>query len=102
MTNKFKRDLKKIIKRGHDINELKEVMLKLEKEEVPLPEKYRDHSLVGNKTGHRECHINPDWLLVYYYHDECDDTYIDEKGKEQKYNGIIVFVSTGTHSDLKF
>jgi len=101
MTTKFKRDWKKIIKRGHNINELIEIMRKLEKEEVPLPEKYRDHSLTGNKAGYRECHINPDWLLIYYYHDECNDTYIDENGEEKNYNGGIVFISTGTHSDLK-
>ena len=51
----------------------------------PLEEKYRDHVLVGQYTGHRECHILPDWLLIYYVNNE---------------SLILTAVRTGTHSDL--
>ena len=51
----------------------------------PLEEKYRDHGLVGKYAGHRECHIFPDWLLIYY---------VDNKSL------ILIAVRTGTHSDL--
>ena len=50
-----------------------------------LPEKYRDHSLSGNWTGHRECHIQPDWLMVYYFEDDIL---------------VLTLARTGTHSDL--
>lgn len=50
-----------------------------------LPEKYHDHSLSGNWIGHRECHIQPDWLLVYYFEDDVL---------------VLTLARTGTHSDL--
>ena len=80
----FKKDYKRIVKRGYDIRLLEEVISILANQE-PLPEKFRDHSLLGKYTGCRECHITPDWLLIY----EID-------GDEL----IIYLTRTGSHSDL--
>lgn len=83
-TKKFNRDLKKIQKRGYDLNLIKSVILKIANGEK-LPEKYRDHILLGNYKGCRECHITPDWLLIYELLD-------DE---------LILYLTTeGIHSDL--
>ena len=78
----FQKDLKRVIKQGKDINKLKKVVYILA-DGKPLPEKYRDHKLTDNKyfKDCRECHIEPDWLLVYkYYEDklEVEDTNCDE------------------------
>ncbi len=81
-TTRFKKDLKVAEKRNLDMELLKDVIRKLCYEE-PLPEKNKDHNLGGDWSGSRECHIMPDWLLIY-----------------QVGNGIIVFERTGTHSDL--
>lgn len=81
-TTKFKKDLKTVEKRNLDIDLLKEIIKKLCLEE-PLPAKNKDHNLSGDWSGCRECHIAPDWLLIY-----------------QIGNGLIVFERTGTHSDL--
>lgn len=81
-TSKFKKDLKTVEKRNLDIELLKDVIRKLCLNEQ-LPQKNKDHSLSGDWTPCRECHIAPDWLLIY-----------------QIGNGIIVFERTGTHSDL--
>ena len=81
-TNRFKKDLKVIEKRNLDIELLKDIIRKLCLEER-LPAKNKDHNLSGDWSGCRECHISPDWLLIY-----------------QIGNGIIVFERTGTHSDL--
>lgn len=83
-TPSFKRDYKKIQKRGYDLTLLKEV-LQLLADEKPLPEKYREHQLKGNYKGYMECHILPDWLLIY---------------KIEKDIMIISLARTGTHSDL--
>ena len=64
MTGQFKRDLKRIQKRGLELELLKNV-IRLLLEEQTLDEKYRDHALTGNYRGFRECHIQPDWLLIY-------------------------------------
>lgn len=83
-TNKFKKDLKLAIKRGYNINLLNDIVEKLVKGEK-LPDKNKDHSLIGNYLGCRECHITPDWLLIY---EICD-------------NQLILYLTrTGTHSDL--
>ncbi|MDR3120365.1 MAG: type II toxin-antitoxin system YafQ family toxin [Clostridiales bacterium] len=82
-TNKFQSDLSLMQKRGRDIKKLKAVIEKLVNEDVPLPAKNRDHKLIGDYADNRECHIEPDWLLVYYYADS-----------------VIVFARTGTHSDI--
>ncbi|MDF2565556.1 MAG: addiction module toxin component, YafQ family/addiction module toxin, RelE/StbE family [Massilibacillus sp.] len=81
-TNKFKKDLKIVQSRNWDIEMLKDVIRSL-CEEQPLPQKNKEHFLSGNWSGYKECHIQPDWLLIY-----------------QIGNGIIVFDRTGTHSDL--
>lgn len=81
-TNQFRKDFKLCIKRGYNMQLLKEIMLALENGEE-LIEKNRDHCLFGNYIGYRECHIQPDWLLIYQIHSD-----------------VIVFDRTGTHSDL--
>lgn len=83
-TTKFQKDLKRVQKRGYDISLLTEVIKILAAGE-DLPEKNRDHSLGGNYAGCRECHITPDWLLVYEISDE---------------QLILYLTRTGTHSDL--
>ena len=80
----FKRDYKRIVKRGYDTRLLEEVIEMLA-EQKPLPEKFRDHDLTGNCKGCRECHILPDWLLVYEVNN-------DEL--------ILYLIRTGSHSDL--
>jgi len=64
LSTQFKKDLKKISKQGKDKSKLDDVIHTLQKEEL-LPKKYRDHELIGNWKGYRECHIAPDWLLIY-------------------------------------
>jgi len=83
-TSRFKKDYKAIKKRGYNTALLEDVfeMLKVQQ---PLPPKYLDHDLQGNYTGHRECHITSDWLLIYKI-----------KDKEL----ILELTRTGTHSDL--
>lgn len=83
-TSKFQKDLKRVQKRGYDINLLKEIIVKLSNGE-PLPSKNRDHNLSGNYSNCRECHITPDWLLIY------------EVYEEELY---LYLTRTGTHSDL--
>ena len=83
-TTQFKKDLKQIRKRGLDLNSLKFILDTLQKQEA-LPLKYRDHALVGDYRGFRECHIEPDWLLIY--------TISNEKL-------ILTAARTGSHSDL--
>lgn len=80
----FKRDYKKIKKRGYDISKL-EYVLNLLVNGEELPEKYQDHYLNGEYAGCRECHITPDWLLIYEVNDD----------------SLVLFLTrTGTHSDL--
>lgn len=80
-TNQFRKDFKLCIKRGYNMQLLKEIMLALENGEE-LIEKNRDHCLFGNYISYRECHIKSDWLLIYQIHSD-----------------VIVFDRTGTHSD---
>lgn len=80
----FKKDYKRIVKRGYDVRQL-EAVIGLLAERKPLPEKYRDHNLVGNYSGCRECHITPDWLLIYEINE-------DEL--------VLYLTRTGSHSDL--
>lgn len=82
----FKKDYKLAVKRGCNITELQKVITLLVNEQ-PLPEKYRDHSLTNSKEYKdvRECHIQPDWLLIYkVYNDRL----------------ILKLIRTGSHSDL--
>ncbi len=83
-TTKFQKDLKRAQKRGYDISLLTEIIKKLARGEQ-LPEKNKDHSLSGDYVGCRECHITPDWLLIY----EIDNGEL-----------ILYLTRTGTHSDL--
>lgn len=81
---KFKKDFKAIVKRGYDVS-LLEIVIDILRNEKELPEKYCDHPLKGDFIGHRECHITPDWLLIY-----------------KKENDMITLslTRTGSHSDL--
>lgn len=83
-TSKFQKDLKRAQKRGYDISLLSDIIKKLANGEQ-LTEKNRDHSLSGDYVGRRECHITPDWLLIY-----------------EISNGDLILYLTraGTHSDL--
>ena len=83
-TTKFQKDLKRAQKRGYDISLLTEIIKKLANGET-LPEKNRDHSLIGDYAGCRECHITPDWLLIY----EIDNGEL-----------ILYLTRTGSYSDL--
>lgn len=84
LSNQFKRDLKQIAKRGYDLTLLDDVVNKLALSEQ-LDERFQDHLLTGKYIGYRECHIKPDWLLIYR---------VNEKE-------LYLFLSrTGTHSDL--
>ena len=82
--NSFKKDYKKILKRHLNINDMETVMDMLANEQ-PLPEKYKDHALTGDWKGFRECHIQPDWLLIY---------------KIQNDSLILTLSRIGSHSDL--
>lgn len=81
-TTAFLRDVKMIKRRGKNTVKLNEVIYLLITEQ-PLPPKYRNHKLTGNFKDHLECHIEPDWLLIY-----------------QKIKMTLILVRTGTHSDL--
>lgn len=81
---KFKKDYKAVIKRGYNPQLLQAVLEHLCSEQ-PLPPKYKDHPLSGNYDGHRECHIAPDWLLIY---------------KIERETLTLLLTRTGTHSDL--
>ena len=83
-TSQFKKDYKLAMKRGLDISLLEDIIVKLALGES-LPEKNRDHALNGNWNGYRECHILPDWLLIY----KLEDNVL-----------ILTLARTGTHSNL--
>lgn len=83
-TQLFRKDTKLMLKRGKDIEKLLAVVEKLAAGET-LPEASRDHILTGNYSGFRECHIEPDWLLVY---------------RRNEFVLILTLMRTGTHSDL--
>lgn len=83
-TTRFQKDLKRMEKRGYNIALLTDIIKKLANGEQ-LPEKNRDHALVGDFIGCRECHVAPDWLLIY----EIADSEL-----------ILYLTRTGSHSDL--
>lgn len=83
-SSKFKRDLKRIMARGYSLARMNEVVSALAEKQA-LPPEYRDHALTGKWTGYRECHIQPDWLLIY---------------RVEKDELILLLVRSGTHSDL--
>jgi mRNA interferase YafQ len=81
-TSRFKKEAKRLDKRGRNMRKLYEIIEKLRKQEA-LPAKNRNHRLTGNWKDCWECHIEPDWLLIYQY----DAT-------------TLILSATGTHSDL--
>ena len=81
-TTRFEREVKLAASQGKDLDKLRLIMQKLSVQE-PLEAKHKDHSLIGNYCGRRECHIQPDWLLIYF---------VDADR--------IIFERTGTHADL--
>jgi len=83
-TSQFKKDVKRAARRGNDLIRLKTVLELLMAGES-LPPVYQDHPLRGNFSGSRDCHIEPDWLLIYT---------LTENGAH------VCFERTGTHSDL--
>jgi mRNA interferase YafQ len=83
-TKRFEKSIARCLKRGYDMNLFKEIANLLIKN-LALPVKYKPHKLSGTFTEHWECHIKPDWLLIYRY--------------DEAHNKII-FEETGTHSDL--
>ena len=80
----FKKDFKRVIKRGYQIS-LMETVIDMLANEIPLPPKYKDHPLAGNYADCRECHITPDWLLIY---------------RIEENELVLALTRTGTHSDL--
>ena len=83
-TATFKKSLKKMLKRGKDIQKISKVIALLCTGE-PLPPQYKDHALSGNLTGLRDCHIENDWVLLYKIENDIL---------------ILTLADTGTHSDL--
>jgi mRNA interferase YafQ len=81
-TNRFKKDIALARKRGKNLDKLRGIMKRLIAEE-PLDARHRNHPLTGTYSDRQECHIEPDWLLIYKLEDES-----------------IIFERTGTHSDL--
>ena len=83
-TNQYLKDLELMKRRNLPKSEL-DAVVKLLSEEQPLPHRHKDHALKGRYVGYRECHIRPDWLLMY---------------KKDKQFLMLVLIRTGTHSDL--
>ncbi|OGR07511.1 MAG: hypothetical protein A2511_12275 [Deltaproteobacteria bacterium RIFOXYD12_FULL_50_9] len=81
-STKFKKNLELMIRRGKDVETIKVVIAALAEGRM-LDRKYKDHALTGNFVGFRDCHIEPDWILIYRIEDE-----------------ILYLEKTGTHSDL--
>lgn len=80
--SQFKRDVKRAKKRGKDMRKLRDVLTLLI-EQRPLPKRCKDHSLVGTWNGYRDCHIEPDWLLIYRVEGD-----------------TLLLARTGTHADV--
>jgi len=83
-TTRFRKDLKKMLKRGADIGKLETVVKILASGET-LPPHYHDHALTGDMAGTRDCHITPDWLLLYRIENEVL---------------VLTLTRTGTHADM--
>ena len=82
-TTQFKKDFKTAKRRSKDLKKLREVITMLQADEL-LPEKYKDHSLQGNWKPCRDCHIEPDWILIY----------------DNSAPGELILISMGSHADL--
>jgi mRNA interferase YafQ len=83
VTSQFERDLKRLEKQGKNLDKLHEIFRAL-RNRLPLPPKNRDHALTGRWKGFRDCHVEPDWVLIY------------ERGPER-----LKLVRTGSHADLE-
>jgi mRNA interferase YafQ len=83
-TKTFDKDMERCIKRGYPMDDLRTAMKLLERD-GSLPAEYRPHKLKGDRKNQWECHIKPDWLLIWEQHDQ---------------DLILVMINTGTHSDL--
>ena len=83
-TGQFKKDLKLLKKQGKDIDKLFEV-IEILANGKKLKEKYREHNLTGNYKGTKECHVDPDWLLIYEFYDDIL---------------VLLLLRTGAHSEL--
>lgn len=81
-TTQFKKDYKKVKNQNKDLSKLRVVIEKL-LDQQPLELKYKDHQLSGNWKGHRDCHIEPDWILIYQINDR-----------------VLILERTGSHSEL--
>ena len=81
-TNRFQRDVRLAAKRGKDLDKIEAIVDLLQARQL-LPHKNRDHCLSGDWQHHRECHIEPDWLLIYRVHED-----------------FLFLERTGTHADL--
>ena len=86
-TSQFRKDVRVAHKQGKDITILEQV-IDLLADDIPLPEKHRDHALQGNWKGYRECHVTPDWLLVYK--------------KTDKGELLLTLTRVASHSELDF
>jgi mRNA interferase YafQ len=85
--NSFKKQVALMEKRGKSLSDIKDI-ISLLMQDIPLAEKNRDHSLSGNWVRFRECHIQPDWLLIY------------RKDEDESGDVFLYLEATGTHSDL--
>ena len=85
-STKFKKDLKRVTKQGKNRELIDGIIEKLQRKE-PLPQKNCDHSLVGGYRGYRECHITPDWLLIYRI---INNNFVE----------LLELTRTGSHSEL--
>jgi len=83
-TTLFKKQRKLLVRRGYNIKLLDDVIVMLANGDR-LPEKYRDHALSGTRKGQRDCHIRPDWILIYERHDNVL---------------TLLLCETGTHADI--
>lgn len=83
-TNAFHKRYKLLVKRGYDMSKLRQA-IEILANDGALPQSYRPHKLIGKRIGEWECHIEPDWLLVWEQHDE---------------ELVLIFLDTGTHSDI--
>ena len=83
-TTQFKKDVKLMLRQGRELKPLLDIVEMLQND-IPLPPELKDHPLVGNWIGKRECHIEPDWLLIY----EKTDSVL-----------LLTLIRTGTHSGI--
>jgi len=84
-TSRYRKDLKSIAHEKKLVDEIGNVVALLSENDIPLPEKYQDHQLKGRFAEFRECHVRPNWLLVY---------------KKTKEDLILALIRTGTHSEI--